>query len=277
MGSTIRFKCHACDRKIKAPAKLSGQTAHCPSCGRVVEVPLPTVYVDTTPKMPAAPPQPQPAADRRSSDPQNRGRRTFWGILAVAPIIAAALLIAFTIDPQSKSGERDAAHQQEDEIADVVEPEPRIEQVGQDFKKARNDNRQGTGISRIAVMNKLSNEFGCEFREEISGKGDTIFKTTIAGVVVMLWGPAADLDSIQIIGAFEGEYGTVTGMVLREVLEVATPHWPVKERAEWFGKSSRISDNDMAVSTLQNGISVNVVSANIEGNVIRIVSFTRED
>ena len=47
--SKIEFTCHACEKKLRATFEMAGQSTFCPSCGRALEVPIRTLYVETPP------------------------------------------------------------------------------------------------------------------------------------------------------------------------------------------------------------------------------------
>ncbi len=56
----IHFGCPACGKPCRVPGEAAGRTGKCPSCGRLIQVPLPATPIVQPP--PPAPPRPVPAA-----------------------------------------------------------------------------------------------------------------------------------------------------------------------------------------------------------------------
>ena len=145
------------------------------------------------------------------------------------------------------------------------------EKVGAPAASAR-----GIGVSRDQIAEKLREKFAAKFTEQTPvGSQKQRFAANIDGVHVVLWGAAENLDAITIIGSFEGEYGTRTTRVLATALDTVTPKWGAEERGRWFMKAASRSDDETAVSTLQGDIDITLVSAQIDRNVVRTISFKR--
>ncbi len=70
------------------------------------------------------------------------------------------------------------------------------------------------------------------------------------------------------------DLGIRTHWVLKEVSELVTPGWPLKERSAWFAGAAIRSDNNFDVSTLRGDIQVMVVTSQLSDPPVRIISVT---
>lgn len=252
----VRFFCPRCSQPMHAPGEVRGHNVACPRCQEKIQVPLPQTF--------SPPDEPQTRVISLRRPARTRSRLGKWWPLML-PVVCVAAIASFAfVHLRSDANEKlvQPAAADDDDV-----PRGALNQL-----LADRDQATGIGHDRQSVIDLLSDRFGCVFEGSVAGDGSDVYQTRIAGVVVMLRGPADDLHAITVIGAFEGEFGTVTGMVLREVVAFVAPSWPVEEHAEWFFRAGRVAGNT-DVSTVRDGIRVMVVSAPLEDATLRVISF----